>query len=109
MNKNYLIVKESLLPRLIALNFQLVKEEYHHKSFGSSYSVYTNNGLEIRIIWDGKDYGVRIDYKNQRGNYKDLIFIFIDRHTGITNKQIELLNNALSSFIEDQNKQSEES
>jgi hypothetical protein len=52
-------------PVLDRLGFSLAEEHYHQRSFGSAIAVYTRRGGELRLIWDGREGTLSVDYDSR--------------------------------------------
>jgi hypothetical protein len=75
----HILVREHLEPLLGDHGFSLVHEEYHPRAFGNGYSKYQCPGGELRVIFDGKESQVILDYvklndegRHVQGSYQDI-------------------------------------
>jgi hypothetical protein len=50
-----------LSPALGELGFELAVEHYDYLSFGSAYAEYRRRGLNLRLLWDGKEQALRAE------------------------------------------------
>jgi hypothetical protein len=50
-----------LRPTLATLGFELVVEHYDYLTFGSAYAEFRRKGLNLRLLWDGKEQALRAE------------------------------------------------
>lgn len=47
---------------LAGFGFDLAVERYDYESFGSAYAEYSRRGLRLRLVWDGKEGGLLVEF-----------------------------------------------
>jgi hypothetical protein len=48
-------------PALAELGFELAVEHYDYLTFGSAYAEFRRKGLNLRLLWDGKERALRAE------------------------------------------------
>ncbi|MGV3720168.1 MAG: hypothetical protein ACO1SX_04585 [Actinomycetota bacterium] len=67
--------QQALSPVLTTFGLTLYEEHYHARAFGGAVAVYGRRGLALRLIWDGKERALSIDYTthdNPYGMWRDV-------------------------------------
>ena len=101
----HIVVREHLEPLLGDHGFSLVHEEYHPRAFGNGYSKYNRPGGELRVIFDGKEAQVILDYValNEEGRHIQGSYRSIHQENTIQSEikeeGLERLEQALKIFL----------
>jgi hypothetical protein len=101
----HIFVREHLEPLLGDHGFSLVHEEYHPRAFSNGYSKYRHDRGELRVIYDGKEAQVILDYvllNEARQPIQDSYQIIQQENTvrgQIEEAGLERLEKALEEFL----------
>jgi hypothetical protein len=62
------VALEQLEPIFERFGFKLASECHHPESFGSAHAEYRRRGLRLRLVWDGKDRWLWVQYARSAGD-----------------------------------------